>query len=130
MKSNSLAKTALAFPLLLGLLSCSTAPRPDLYGFAVDPATPALPTIVITPNTQHVNVTGGDSIRFRVGDQAFAWNFSVAATVWKFDLRDIAPAGILDHPVLAYVAPDPKYIGANGGGHGHMGGGGGGHGGR
>lgn len=119
MKSIPLFKSAAALALLLGLLSCSTLPRPDLYGFAVDPATPALRTIVITPATQHVNVTGGDSIRFDVGGKAFAWNFSVAATVWKFDLRDVAPAGILDHSVLAYVAPDPKYIGANvGAGHG------------
>jgi hypothetical protein len=66
---------------------------------------------VIRPDTRHVNVQGGDSIRFIVGDRVFSWQFNVARTIDSFDLREVAPPGLLDHAVIAYVSPDPKYLG-------------------
>ncbi|HJV50133.1 MAG TPA: CzcE family metal-binding protein [Noviherbaspirillum sp.] len=71
-------------------------------------------TIAIRPDTRWVNVTGGDTVRFDVGEKSFAWTFNVARSVSTFDLRRVAPAGMLDHRVDAYVAPDPKYIGGDG----------------
>lgn len=71
-------------------------------------------TIEILPETRWVNVTGGEHIRFVIGDRAFGWAFNVAIGVSSFDLRQVAPPGILNRPVIAYVTPDPKYIGGNG----------------
>jgi hypothetical protein len=82
----------------------------DLYGSAAAPAD-YMPTIVITPNTRYVNVVGGDTVRFVSGGKEFAWTFNVARTIDQFDLNDVAPPGLLDHTVRAYVAPDPKYWG-------------------
>lgn len=78
------------------------------------PLTAATKTIVIRPDSKWVNVTGGDTVKFVVGDKAFAWAFNVASSVRSFDLRRVAPSGMLDHQVQAYVAPDPRYIGADG----------------
>jgi len=90
------------------LAGCQLPPvRPDLYG---DPASPAgaVRTIVILPETKWVNVQGGDTVAFVVGGRTFAWSFDGA--VRSFDLRAVAPPGLLDHSVIAYVAPDPKYL--------------------
>lgn len=104
--------------LALGLLaSCASpsafSPRPDLLG---DPAPPeaATQTIVIAPDTRWVNVTGGDTVQFIVGDKAFAWSFSGPQSVSSFALNQVAPPGILNREVVAYVAPDPRYIGSGG----------------
>ncbi|PFH10452.1 heavy-metal resistance protein CzcE [Collimonas sp. PA-H2] len=107
--------------------ACSLPPRIDLLG---DPAvvTAATRTIVITPDTSYVNVTGGEIIRFVVGDKSFAWNFDGADYLEKFDLNQTAPPGMLDHKVIAYVAANPLYSGG-GDGHHHGDGHGGGHGG-
>lgn len=77
-------------------------------------------TLIITPQTTHVNVTGGEIIDFKVGDKRFAWHFFVASTVSAFDLKRVAPPGVLDHSVIAYVKPDPRYCcdGFDGGGRG------------
>ena len=65
-------------------------------------------TIVIKPETRYVNVTGGEIIRFEVGDKSFVWNFSGQRS--SFDLARIAPPSVLDHKVTAYVAPNPMYL--------------------
>ncbi|RJG08064.1 hypothetical protein D3870_13390 [Noviherbaspirillum cavernae] len=75
------------------------------------PASSGTRTIVITPDTRHVNVTGGEVVNFAVGDKMFTWSFFVAAGISSFDLNRIAPPGMLDHVVTAYVARDPRYIG-------------------
>ncbi|MDB5764996.1 MAG: hypothetical protein JWQ21_3991 [Herminiimonas sp.] len=93
------------------LMGCATrASYGDLYGL------PALVSgadsrIVITPGTKYVNVEGGRTVAFIVGDRQFAWNFFVGRTVTNFALNDVAPRGILNHPVQAYVSPDPRYVG-------------------
>lgn len=100
-------------------------PRPDLWG-APAPVSAATRTIVITPDTRYVNVTGGEVVTFVVGDKAFAWSFNGTRYVAPFDLSITAPPGVLDHAVIAYIAPDPRYMGGGGrGSHGgHSGGGG------
>ena len=45
-------------------------------------------TIVIKPNTSYVNVTGGEVIRFEVGDKSFLWNFNGPGS--SFDLARVA----------------------------------------
>ena len=75
-----------------------------------DPASPASAnrTIAIHPDTRHVNVTGGEVVKFTVGDKSFAWNFNGHPS--SFDLNAVAPPGVMDHRVKAYVAPNPLYI--------------------
>jgi hypothetical protein len=68
--------------------------------------------IVITDATRYVNVTSGDTVRFVVGRRAFSWRFEPgAANVEPFDLRRIAPHGVLNHAISTYVADDPLYRG-------------------
>ena len=101
--------------LLTGCAGLRQEPPVELLG---NPATvgTGVKILVITPQTRHVNVTGGEVIDFKVGDKAFAWHFFVAPTVSAFDLQRVAPPGILDHSVIAYVAPDPRYCCRDGGG--------------
>ena len=65
-------------------------------------------TIVIKPETSHVNVTGGEVIRFEVGNKSFVWNFNGQRS--SFDLARVAPPSMLDRKVTAYVAPNPMYL--------------------
>lgn len=134
MNAGLLVQTLLA-ATLCG--ACSMPLRPDLLG---DPAplTAATRTILIASDTAYVNVTGGEVVKFVVGDKSFAWNFDAEQYLGHFDLSQVAPPGVLDHSVSAYVSPNPLYSGAGGGGRrggergndfssGGHGGGGGGH---
>lgn len=97
--------------LAFALSACATRTSyVDLYGQSV-PVSGVERTIVIAPDTRYVNVEGGETVRFVSGNNQFAWTFNVARTVHSFDLNEVAPPGILDHVVRAYVTPDPKYIG-------------------
>ena len=69
-------------------------------------------TIVITPDTRSVNVTGGEKVKFVVGNKSFAWDFSTAQYASPFELNQIAPPGLLDHKVWTYLAPNPNYTGS------------------
>jgi hypothetical protein len=110
----------------LAMLAACTTPYQTVGQFG-DPAplSAATQTIVITPATKWVNVTGGDTVKFVAGNKAFAWNFDVGSGTPSFELNKVAPPGMLDHKVVAYVAPDPKYIGGgdigDSGGAGHSG---------
>ena len=118
--------SGLCLPLLFGCASVEETPRRiALYG-DLAPVTAAGTSIVIRPDTRFVNVTGGDITRFVVGDKAFAWNFDGPLEITSFDLRTVAPPGMLDHSVVAYIAPNPYRTGSGG----HHGGYGGGHGGQ
>lgn len=99
---------------LAGLLSACALQAPQWpVSFLGDPAplSAATKSIAIGPDTKWVNVTGGETIRFDAGGRSFAWVFNVARGVHSFDLNQVAPPGMLDHRVTAYVAPDPRYIG-------------------
>lgn len=100
--------------LIPAMLSACTDPFAEppiaLLGDSISP-TAAERTIEIFPETKWVNVVGGENIKFVVGDQSFGWAFNVASSVSSFDLQRVAPPGILDRPVIAYVETDPKYKG-------------------
>lgn len=106
MKRNRLLAYALVAIPLCGCVTRTS--YIDLYGAAAAPADYQR-TITITPTTRHINVVGGDTIRFISNGTQFAWTFNVARTVDSFSLNQVAPAGVLDHNVTAYVSPDPKY---------------------
>jgi len=117
MKFISLVPMAFIAAFVVGGCAARTS-FVDLYGQSA-PALAAQRTIVITPATKYVNVEGGQIVRFVAGDKEFAWNFNTAGSISSFALNDVAPPGVLDHPVRAYVSPDPKYMGAGGRGHHH-----------
>ncbi|HET7774249.1 MAG TPA: CzcE family metal-binding protein [Burkholderiaceae bacterium] len=101
---KKLLAIAMASASLVASMAASAAIRPDLMG---DKASPdqATRTIVITPSTRYVNVTGGEIVKFEAGGKTYAWNFD-GPSVSVFALNDVLPAGALDHKVTAYVAPN------------------------
>jgi hypothetical protein len=111
MKTESLIPTVVALTLSLSALSSMAATPDELLGDPVPAAAAADRTIAITPDTRYVNVQGGQTVRFDVGGQTFSWDFDGAETVGAFDLNQVAPPGLLDHPVTAYVSPNPMYMG-------------------
>ena len=110
-------KTKLLLPILTAvtLAAASTAAFADvtqeqLRGAAVSNEGPVDQVIVVSEATRHVNVTGGQTVRFVVGDQSFTWSFqNGTANVVPFDLQQIAPKGALNHAVTTYVADNPLY---------------------
>jgi hypothetical protein len=107
--------TSAIFAVALALGACTQRTSyVDLYGQSV-PVSGGERTIVINPDTRHVHVEGGETIRFVAGGKEFAWAFNVARSIHSFDLREVAPPGVLNHSVRAHVAPDPKYIGVTAG---------------
>jgi len=101
------------------LLSACVSQSPEWpIAFLGDRAPPraATKSIVIQSDTRWVNVTGGDTVKFVAGDKTFAWAFNVASNIRSFDLNRVAPPGMLDHRVVVYIAPDPRYIGGDGAG--------------
>jgi hypothetical protein len=111
MKMKSFIPTVVALTLSLSALSSMAATHDELLGDPVPAAAAADRTITITPDTTHVNVQGGQTVRFDVGGQTFAWDFNGAETAGRIDLSQVAPPGLLDHPVTAYVSPNPMYTG-------------------
>ncbi|TFV87303.1 CzcE family metal-binding protein [Oxalobacteraceae bacterium OM1] len=83
--------------------------RKDLLGDAVPPSD-AYRTIVIGSDTRFVNVTGDEVVNFMVDGKRFAWRFPIGTGVRSFSLNEVAPEGVLSHPVRAYIAPDPLYV--------------------
>jgi hypothetical protein len=110
-------KTKLLLPVLIATTlaaagSAGAAPlQSELRGIAAPEQAAADRVVVITEATRYVNVTGGSTVRFVVGDRSFIWNFqNGTAHVVPFDLQQIAPQGVLSHPVKAYVADNPLYL--------------------
>jgi hypothetical protein len=110
MNAKLLCSAIFAALLTASCAAPNNSARLDLLGSPA-PVIAATRTIVITPDTRHVNVIGGEIVKFVVGNQAFTWNFNGAQHVPPFDLSQTAPPGLLDHKVTAYVAPNPLYRG-------------------
>jgi hypothetical protein len=96
----------ISFSTFIGA-SCSTAPRPDLYGIPAPPAS-ATRTIIIAPDTSLVNVRDYETVRFLVADKSFVWHFDPAPRLDQLHLNWIAPPDVLDHDVRVIVATDPR----------------------
>ena len=93
-----------------GSAALAAAKPSDFRGNPAPAQAPADQVIVITDATRHVNVIGGSTVRFVVGERSFSWSFqNGSAHVVPFDLQQIAPQGLLNHSVTAYVADNPLY---------------------
>jgi heavy-metal resistance protein CzcE len=115
MKPKLVAPTVIAMTLGFVNLSASAFTPSSPMG-EVAPLSAAKRTIQIDAKTRYVNVTANETVRFEANGHAFALRFRGSpATTFAFvpsvfDLSQVAPAGVLDHKVTAYVAPDPLYI--------------------
>jgi Heavy-metal resistance protein CzcE len=103
--------------MTLGFLNFSaSAVTPGTGMGEVVPLSGAMRTIPINANTKYVNVTAHETVKFEVNGNAFAVNFNGSpATTFAFvpsafDLNQVAPAGIVNHKVTVFIAPDPLYI--------------------
>lgn len=90
--------------LTLAVLNASAATSVHLLG---DRAGPAEGTrqIALTPADVSVDVRFGEVVRFVVADREFSFRFNGVRPVMSFDLRTVAPAGLLTHEVVAHVSP-------------------------
>jgi hypothetical protein len=111
MTSKLLLPVMLVSALAAGVAGAAPQPRAFL-GSAAPAQAAADQVIVITDATRHVNVTGGQTVRFVVGERTFTWCFqNGSAHVIPFDLQAIAPQGLLNHRITTYVADNPLYSG-------------------
>jgi hypothetical protein len=116
-ESETIMNTKLLLPVLTamtlaaaGTTALAAAQPFDFRGNAAPAQAAVDQVIVITDATRHVNVTGGSTVRFVVGERSFSWSFqNGSAHVIPFDLELIAPKGLLNHPVTAYVSDNPLY---------------------
>jgi len=90
------------------IVAANAASTQNLVGDAI-PAASAERTVVIDSATRTVNVTQGDKVRFVANGSEFAFDFDGQAE--NVDLRSIAPAGAIDHPVLVVVDVNPYTMG-------------------
>jgi hypothetical protein len=91
------------------LSSCVTSVPADRLGSPAPPSA-AMYEISIGPETRHVNVLRDDIVTFIVGGKRFTWSFN-DPQYWPVDLIRVAPPGILDRSVIAYVSPFRRYFG-------------------
>ena len=82
----------------------------NVYGSAASAAS-AQREIDVTATTKWVNVTNGETVRFNVDGQSFAWNFGTLRNETSFDLSAIAPKDVHVPMVRVYVASNPLYRG-------------------
>jgi Heavy-metal resistance protein CzcE len=106
MKPKLVALTMIA--MTLGFMNLSASAARSSFKGEVVPLSGAVRTIKIDAKTKYVNVTGHETVRFETNGNAFAIRF--ANVLPQFDLNQLAPAGVLDHKVTVYVAPDPVYL--------------------
>jgi hypothetical protein len=97
------AAFALTLALAAGLVCAARAEVPLALCGEAAPLAKATRTIVILPSTKYVNVNQFEIVKFVTDGNEFAFYFNGPNAI-GFDLRRVAPAGALDHRVMAYVA--------------------------
>ncbi|MET3135106.1 hypothetical protein AAKU55_005409 [Oxalobacteraceae bacterium GrIS 1.11] len=111
MKPRLLLPSIIAIAFGAACLAPASAALPARLVGDPAPLSAATRTVVINSDTKWVNITGGEVVKFVIGDTSFAWSFDAPNANGVFDLSQIAPNGILNHPVRAYLAADPLYKG-------------------
>jgi hypothetical protein len=87
---------------LVGAMAAAQAqPAANRFGVPAE-VSEATRTITVKPGAKYVNVRQGDIVKFVANGREFAFRFDNYAE-GSFDLRSIAPAGTLDHPVTCYL---------------------------
>ena len=83
----------------------------DSHGQSYDSANIYQRSITIRPNTKYVNVNAGEIVRFvdQASGKSFIWKFGGVTRDdggYSFDLATVAPRGIVNGAVTAYVGPE------------------------
>jgi hypothetical protein len=99
MKQRNVSLAALG--LLVAVAAYAVAPL-RLQGDLVPPNM-ATRSIRIDPATRYVNVRWGDTVAFLSNGKEFAYRFDGVPGETSFDLRRVAPPGIVDHEVTTYI---------------------------
>jgi predicted LPLAT superfamily acyltransferase len=104
-------KTVLHSALVLAFIgavssSVHAATPVALLGDAVAVSTSSR-LIKLDAMTRYVNVKAGEIVRFQFQDKQFAVHFDGVRD--SFELNRLAPDGVLDHPITAYVARTEDY---------------------
>jgi len=102
---------ALAAALNIASSAFAAVSSRDLLGESYDRPGTYERSITIGPNTKWINVNAGEIVRFvdQASGKSFIWKFGTVAKGdggYRFDLTTVAPPGILNGPVIAYVASD------------------------
>lgn len=98
-------------------LSCASftltacAADSSMLGQGQVPAGYAERTVVVGPETRYINVERGDLVKFVVGDKSFSWKFNAPTTISEVNMSEVAPAGMLNHEVKAYIKHIPVFDG-------------------
>jgi hypothetical protein len=87
------------------LLAFPVAAKPSLSPSVASPEA-ADKAVTITAKTRKVNVFESETVLFKVGDKQFALKFDGDGV--SYNLETLAPAGVLTHRVIVYVAPNPR----------------------
>lgn len=104
MKAQISSFVAAALIGLAGVSAHAASTPPDLLGSPVTVES-AERAIALNDGTRYVNVQYGETVRFDVDGKSFAVKFN--GIRGAFDLNDLAPAGVLNHTIRAYVSPSP-----------------------
>jgi hypothetical protein len=84
----------------------------SFLGTAAPAGTAVDQVIALNDGVTSVAVTGGSTVKFVIGDRSFIWTFDIGGVrIFPFDLKRIAPAGLLNHKITTYVSDNPIYQG-------------------
>ena len=83
-------------------ISAQAAIPSSLYGSTV-PDSSASRIIQVTPRTSALNVLWGQSVEFIDHGKSFAYDFDGPRADARVNLENVAPTGVIHHPVYAYV---------------------------
>lgn len=111
---KTLSKTlTLSLFTAAAVLATSAQAAPQQHGSAEygmnAPANAASREVVINPGMRYVNVANGETVRFNVDGQSFAFDFDAWPNDSAVDLAAIAPSGVKVPKVEVYIAPNPLY---------------------
>ncbi|MHB1668331.1 MAG: CzcE family metal-binding protein [Thiomonas sp.] len=96
----------LAIAGLATAVSAQAAIPTRLFGNTV-PDSAASRVVAITPSTDSINAQWGRSIEFKDHGKSFAYEFDGPRADARVNLERVAPAGMINHPVYAYVGGFP-----------------------
>jgi hypothetical protein len=110
MQRNTIALSFLALTLC-GAAGASVAAPANDNGWVGPAAAGADRVIEVTPGTRHLNVTNGETVTIRQGEQSVTWQVQAPNNLNAVPLSRIAPqqqeqAG---SDVLIYIAPGQQY---------------------
>jgi hypothetical protein len=106
------AQTLISAVAMFTAIAAHAAPagQPADYGQSAAPDEAVTRTVEITPDTHYVNVVNGETVRFKVAGDSFAWHVSTYPNLNAFELGKIAPSGVTMPKVLVYVAANDTYV--------------------